>query len=327
MDGGCQVERTNGTLSTLEKPNGPLSLISSNSLWVGLVQFISLSGLSELVIADTRTAGKIFDTDFVDIETVPYTYVAPDRTTEEISGEAYLEDIPDTSASERPTSTIIETSDDVEAKLWTVVRILMTHLHVQWHLPFQGANLMLQVLGKALTDIGQLSYDFEYDQTLRRALQYLDLEDGFCIFQMCNECRRIFTETPNAPKCPSCKSDIFVSKTVQMKKRRSDGSRVTRLLREPKLQFPFRSLLKQLELLLAMEDMERWMDAWRDTVHSNDVYSDISDGNIWKTIKAPDGSPFFDNRLWRAASDELRIALVLTYDGQVFISRFMQLPC
>ena len=64
--------------------------------------------------------------------------------------------------------------------------------------------------------------------------------------------------------------------------------------------------------------MEELLDAWWYCKWTLGVLEDIMDGAIWKSLKAPDGSLFFDTSPNRAQPHELRIGLTLGFDGYVY---------
>ena len=57
------------------------------------------------------------------------------------------------------------------------------------------------------------------------------------------------------------------------------------------------------------------LDAWRSRVRRDGELLDIVDGEIWKNVRAPDGTLFFDNSPDHASKDELRIGVTLGFDG------------
>ena len=62
--------------------------------------------------------------------------------------------------------------------------------------------------------------------------------------------------------------------------------------------------------------MEAALDDWRKaTPFDGKTLRRIQDGEVWRTIRARDGSPFFDNNPQRRDADELRIGVTLGFDG------------
>ena len=56
--------------------------------------------------------------------------------------------------------------------------------------------------------------------------------------------------------------------------------------------------------------MEQELDKWKSNEHRPGILSNITDGSVWKTLKAHDETLFFDPE-----TDKLRIGLILLFDG------------
>ena len=64
-------------------------------------------------------------------------------------------------------------------------------------------------------------------------------------------------------------------------------------------------------------------DAWRDESPHPGMKTRLQDGQVWRTVPGPDGVPFFDNTPDRPNADELRIGILLGFDGCVHAVHFV----
>lgn len=194
-----------------------------------------------------------------------------------------------------------------------VALLLVSWLHLFYHLSHRGANLILQVLCLILTD-EQLIPEDDRVGTLSTALSTLGIQDSFFVLPMCQHCGQIIPHTSSkSTKCPGCSADMFAS-TKQLPVESPDRLR-------PVLKYPYKPLIVQLMELLARKGIEDELERWRSRERRPGEYVDMMDGEVWKTLKAVDGTPFFDNAATRSYSDELRIGLTFSMDGYVnFVS-------
>lgn len=79
----------------------------------------------------------------------------------------------------------------------------------------------------------------------------------------------------------------------------------------PKLVTPMRTLVECLTELLNRVDMEGELEFWKSADLTEGVYEDVMDGNIRKSLKGPNGKPFFSVN---NTTGEIRIGLTLGLD-------------
>jgi hypothetical protein len=86
-----------------------------------------------------------------------------------------------------PVETIINSADS--HWFWRIIMILITWLHLYYHLPHRGCNLILGVHQRIFVRAGMLTDESGVSKTLRTAFRHLGLNDHF----------------QKLPTCPSCK--------------------------------------------------------------------------------------------------------------------------
>ena len=122
--------------------------------------------------------------------------------------------------------------------------------------------------------------------------------------------------------CEDCKISLFTKHTPITPEglddtwdtlpKRSARSRTAK----PVLQAPIRLTSQAIaQLINSAPEIEKELDKWRDTPSNDGLYTRIQDGNVWRTIEGPDGRPFFDNTFNRPNANELRIGVIMGYDG------------
>jgi hypothetical protein len=200
------------------------------------------------------------------------------------------------------------------------VMLLVACLNLRFHLSHRGCGYVLAVLKHVLRSRNVISMTGSFPETLRPVFRSLKLTDDFMILPMCPNCRRTFPpDTPANSACDLCNTALF-----RAKKKIQDALGSSRIeltnggimqTVSPIIQVPFRRLSNHLEEFLSRPGMEDEIDAWRYIPRMHGVYRDMADGYIWKTIPGPDGRPFFDNSASGRHSDELRIAVILHFDG------------
>lgn len=193
-----------------------------------------------------------------------------------------------------------------------LVYLLVSWLHLQFHLPFRACNVILGVFVLVIRAFG-VTINPPALSTLPSVMTKLDLEPEFRIFPVCPTCLEVYPDGKHTPGiCSRCNS--FIYKARPLNARSSAEAAPTPLLR-----FPFKSLESQLIALLAVPGVETELDKWRTADRTSEVYKDIYDGNICKNLKGHDGQRFFCNDpVDKAGPDgELRIGVTLGVDWYV----------
>ena len=152
--------------------------------------------------------------------------------------------------------------------------------------------------------------DYQPIKTFKHTVTALGHGDTFFVLPMCPKCRLVVPyDTPNDQECPNCSATLFQMRTISDEEEmRGSASSV---IMEPILKYPFSPISVQLAEILCQECIEDLMDAWQyRTDRRPDVLTDMMDGQVWKTLKAHDGTNFFDTNPDRASRNELRIGLI-----------------
>lgn len=191
-------------------------------------------------------------------------------------------------------------------------RILMFAVaccHSRFHLPFRACNALLFALNAAALAIGLFSVSSPLPVTLGTVLKRLDLDDRFHVYPVCRHCHSIFERNiPTNAVCPDCEDHLFrpVSRALF---RQLTGRKAP--LPRPVCAAPIESLSSLLTEFLSRPAIEDDLEDWKTRTKTPGKSTDIMDGDVWKTMKAPDGSLFFDPD---DGSGELRIGVTVGLD-------------
>ncbi|KAL5535628.1 hypothetical protein ACEPAF_3722 [Sanghuangporus sanghuang] len=195
--------------------------------------------------------------------------------------------------------------------IWGFILCLAASLNLHFHVTHRAINLMLTVVSALLVRLGHFSRSARPATTLKTVFKQLQLNDCFKIAPMCPSCRRIFPlDSDPELQCDTCELSLFKTRTLLRGNFDGTADVNEHLTHEPILKYPYQTLTSQLEELLAREGMEDELDNWKIKQHVAGLLTDITDGSVWKTLKAHDGTSFFDPE-----TDELRISLILLFDG------------
>ncbi|KAL4258273.1 hypothetical protein AB1N83_009184 [Pleurotus pulmonarius] len=188
--------------------------------------------------------------------------------------------------------------------------LLVSWLHTHFHLPFLACNTILTVFVHVVRAFGTILPPGLYIYTtLGSVLPRMGIEPKFDILPVCPNCLEVYpSTTPPDTICSCCASPLFRSRH-SLNRRASSTTETHR----PSLQFPTKSIESQLRDILAVPGMEEVLEGWRSKHRTAGVLTDIFDGDVCKTLPAPDGSTFFANPL-PPGVEELRIGLTLGVD-------------
>jgi hypothetical protein len=143
--------------------------------------------------------------------------------------------------------------------------------------------------------------------SLASVLNNLDVEPDVRVLRICPACQEPYPAYRPGPfLCNRCQTPVF-TETLSNDPRKKNARRIVK----PALQCPYISIETQLRSILAVPGMIKAMDQWRPVMRQAGRYKDMFDGYVAKHVKAPDGTPFFQNP---APPKELRIGLVLGFD-------------
>jgi hypothetical protein len=188
--------------------------------------------------------------------------------------------------------------------------MLVTWLHLQFHVPFRACTAIIGVFSLIIQAFGRTVHPPPIT-TLPRIMSKLEVEPDFDILPICPNCLEVFPNSMETPAtCPCCNTFIYKPIPTNSKPRQPND-------RIPLLRFPYKSIESQLTSLLAVPGLEAKLDNWRKLPRTSGKYQDVFDGNIPKNLKMPDGQRFFKNDADDVAAGpngELRIGLSLGVD-------------
>jgi hypothetical protein len=196
-----------------------------------------------------------------------------------------------------------------------LIYMLVSWLHLQFHLPFRACNAVLGFFGLLMHSFGVVINPPALS-TLASVLAKMELEPEFRVLPVCPTCLEVYPGGKQSPTiCSRCSTFIY-------KARPSNARTSADAPSTPVLQFPFKSLESQLVALLAVPGVEVELDKWRSAGRKPGVYKDIYDGNICKDLKGHDGQRFFRNNSAdrTGPNGELRIGVTLGVDWCVILS-------
>ncbi|KAL4071542.1 hypothetical protein V8B97DRAFT_2023703 [Scleroderma yunnanense] len=160
-----------------------------------------------------------------------------------------------------------------------IIYMMMTWLHLQWHLPCAACNAMLSIL-------------------------------SCLVFALCPTLLAPFVTLSLAMKVHStCKILLFLPDQTK------HGLPCSKKI--PCVKYPYLPLSDQIQSILMIPGVEKSLDAWHTCLCTPSHYSDIFDGDICQTkLKAPDGSLFFANSPQDSCrlNGELQISITLGID-------------
>ena len=154
--------------------------------------------------------------------------------------------------------------------------------------------------------------------TLPPVFHHLGADVSMKICPVCPNCSKVFpSPIPPNYSCDRCAHSLFQTKVKPAsKQQRTEPPQVPK----PHLQFPSKSIEDYLTTMLAVPGMEDEMEAWRKKTRVQGTYTDIFDGEVCRTIKGVDGSPFFHLAAGVLEPNELRIGVSLAAGSSLFIS-------
>ena len=176
-----------------------------------------------------------------------------------------------------------------------VILTLVAFLHNRYHLSFRGCGLLLYALGSIFTLAGLVPVNTKpLPKNLTTVLNRLDLHDRFTTHPICQHCHHIFAHdiTPDVNlRCPTCDTKIFSAAPTTLE-------RITRQpsLPKPECVAPIQSLSSTLPSFLQCGSNEKSCESWRSSEPQQhwQKKTEIWHGDIWNTVKGPDGEQWFD---------------------------------
>ncbi|EMD34886.1 hypothetical protein CERSUDRAFT_75776 [Gelatoporia subvermispora B] len=214
----------------------------------------------------------------------------------------------------RPATSII--AEATSTACWSIIMLMAAWLHHKYSTPWRAIAMMLQILRLILISLHVISPSDDAPCTLSTTFKRLGLHDRLEIRAMCPACRRVYpVNLQLTSMCTHCGLPLF-------KALNGDGlllsssAHGTQRSPVPILQTPFIRPSKLIaDVINSTSTMESDLDRWRTHATTPGILERIQDGNVWRTLPGPDGDPFFDNTPNRPHQDELRIGVIIGFDG------------
>jgi len=188
--------------------------------------------------------------------------------------------------------------------------VLVSWLHLQFHLPRVACNALLAVLNCILLAISpSLVLPFI---TLQSTNRVLAVDRPVLLLAVCPSCLEVFPPAGSLhcqDTCTSCNIPLFKSDQT------ARGN--VRTTKTPVLKYPYLPLSSQIRSILKIPGLEALLDQWHQKPRQSGVYTDIFDGEICRNhLKDPAGKLFFSNspHEHHGPNGELRIGVNLGVD-------------
>jgi len=199
-----------------------------------------------------------------------------------------------------------------------VIYVMVSWLHLQFHLPRIACNALLAFLACLLTFFSPAATPPFI--TLQSATRTLGVDPHIEVLPVCPTCRDVFPSSSSKHMqdvCPTCNIPLFLPDHTKR------GNQCS--MKTPVIKYPYLSLSDQIESVLKLPGVEALLDDWRTKPRKSGEYGDIFDGNTCRlNLKAPDGTLFFSNlpNEKNGPNSELHIGVNLGIDWYVSYSAF-----
>lgn len=202
---------------------------------------------------------------------------------------------------------------------WILLWIMK--FRMRFNIPETATESLLKFMKLVLEEVGCTTFE-NFPATLYKTRNILNLEDRFHSFVACTKCHKLYNrqevegfrqdgtlaimkcrhiEFPNSSRRRMCQNPL---------------SHQIRLLNEvsthSEMIYPFSTIRQQLAMLYLQPGFEKSLRHWANRAHSDDIITDIYDGQIWKTFKetSDDNLPNF----FRFEVADSNIGLMLNVD-------------
>ncbi|KAF7290474.1 alcohol dehydrogenase [Mycena kentingensis (nom. inval.)] len=199
---------------------------------------------------------------------------------------------------------------------WQNVLLFIAWLHIHDHLSHRACNLLLKGLAFIFLTAKLLRPQDKVPVSLRTVFKKLGLEEDIKVRAMCPKCRRTYpAASPADLVCAKCAIPLFHAPPAS-----PSSTAPTTASPNPKpilqaLHVSFSSLIID---FLNRDENESACEAYLTRQSIPGKLADIQDGEICRTLKGPDGRPFFNTADDRPDPDELRIGVCMGEDGFAF---------
>ncbi|EMD32048.1 hypothetical protein CERSUDRAFT_77644 [Gelatoporia subvermispora B] len=198
--------------------------------------------------------------------------------------------------------------------LWAVVMLMCAWLHHKFNVSWRGIAMILQILRLLFISAGLISASDDCPRTLATTFKRIGLQDRFEIRAMCPTCSRVFPgDMSLITTCTHCEIPLFHTSSPSAFSLIATSSKTKHV---PILQTPFIRPSKIIaDFINSTSTMEDDLDRWRQRPSTPGILESIQDGKVWQTLLGSDGCPFFDTSPDRPNPEELRIGIIIGFDG------------
>ena len=203
--------------------------------------------------------------------------------------------------------------------LWILLWIMK--FRMRFNIPETATESLIKFIKLLLREINGPTFE-NFPATLYKTRNILNLEDRFHSFVACTKCHKLYNkqeveefrqdgilavmkcqhiEYPNSSRRQMCQNPL--SHQLKLLNEVSNQSEMI---------YPFSTIRQQLAILYLQPGFEKSLRHWVSRSHSDDIITDIYDGEIWKTFKetSDDNSPNF----FRSEVADSNIGLMLNVD-------------
>ena len=179
---------------------------------------------------------------------------------------------------------------DVPPHIITIY-VLVSWLHLQFHLPWVACNVLLGIFALILTAFApSVVTPFV---TLQSSNCVLGVDKPIHLLAGCPSCQDVYppSSSPHSQQCCTvCGVTLFLEdKTLR-------GNICANKM--PIVKYPYLPLSEQIKSILTIPSMETLLASWRVKPRMPGEYQDIFDGAVChEKLKGPDGRLFFSNSL------------------------------
>lgn len=196
-------------------------------------------------------------------------------------------------------------------------------LHTRHRVTFRASALILIGLGFIFSALaGDLIGAVAIPRTLTTIFARLDIKDGFVVHPICFRCHRVFdVDVGPSTFCPDCNEEIFGTANQDefngwedrdIDSGSDDASASGRSKkRNPHVVAPIQLLSTALRNFFKRREMISAVTSWKKRPRNHRDFQCMQDGDVWNTIKGPDGDPFFSRS---EHEKEIRLGVSLSLD-------------
>jgi hypothetical protein len=214
-----------------------------------------------------------------------------------------------------PLLTSLLTAYSSSHSVWFVriILVVVVYLHNRYRLSHRGCVLLLFVIGSILSILNIIPTDDPVPKRLETVLSRLKLADTFDIHPICGTCHQVFPpDIPHNTSCPKCSKPLFSSAG------RTIACLGTQKRPHPICVAPIRLLSTALPEFLQCGANEMACEVWRSSRVHQDIKTEVWHGDVWNSIRGPDGKLWFDRD---GPSDVLNLGVTLSIDWYVYSLR------